>query len=45
MSILWYVMWEIFAYESPTAHPTISEFEKDYIERSIGDEKIEVINS
>jgi hypothetical protein len=42
MSILWYIIWEIFAYESPAMHPTISEKERNYIEGSIGDEKIEV---
>ena len=42
MSILWYFIWEIFVYESPAMHPTISERERDYIERSIGDETIEV---
>ncbi|XP_028414169.1 vesicular glutamate transporter 2-like [Dendronephthya gigantea] len=41
MSILWYLIWEFFAYESPAVHPTISESEKDYIEGSIADEKIE----
>lgn len=43
MSILWYVIWEIFVYESPAVHPTISENERNYIERSIADSKIEVI--
>lgn len=42
MSILWYVIWEIFVYESPAVHPTISENEKNYIECSIADNKIEV---
>lgn len=42
MSILWYVIWEIFAYESPAVHPTISESERNYIEGSIADKKIEV---
>ena len=42
MSILWYIIWEIFAYESPAVHPTISESERNYIEESISDEKIEV---
>ena len=45
MSILWYFIWEIFAYESPAMHPTISEHERNYIEGSIGDEKIEVRHS
>ena len=43
MSILWYVIWEIFVYESPAVHPTISENERNYIEESIADSKIEVI--
>jgi hypothetical protein len=42
MSILWYFLWEIFVYESPAMHPTISKHERDYIEGSIGDKKIEV---
>ena len=42
MSILWYVIWEIFVYESPAVHPTISENERNYIEYSIADHKIEV---
>ena len=45
MSIIWYLIWEIFAYESPAVHPTISESERNFIQQSIGDETIEVSNS
>ena len=32
--ILWFVAWFVLAFESPSAHPTISEEEKAYIELS-----------
>ncbi|NXF98442.1 VGLU3 protein, partial [Eubucco bourcierii] len=35
--IVWYVFWLLNAYESPSAHPTISNEEKTYIETSIGE--------
>ena len=42
MSIIWYVIWETFSYESPAVHPTITEKERNFIEQSIGDENVEV---
>ncbi|XP_066174591.1 vesicular glutamate transporter 3 isoform X2 [Sylvia atricapilla] len=35
--IIWYVFWLLHAYESPAAHPTISNEERIYIETSIGE--------
>uniref|UniRef100_H1A130 Solute carrier family 17 member 8 n=1 Tax=Taeniopygia guttata TaxID=59729 RepID=H1A130_TAEGU len=35
--IVWYVFWLLHAYESPAAHPTITNEEKIYIETSIGE--------
>ncbi|NXU58501.1 VGLU3 protein, partial [Turnix velox] len=35
--IVWYVFWLLHAYESPAAHPTISNEERVYIETSIGE--------
>lgn len=32
--ILWFVAWQLIVHESPSEHPTISEDEKNYIERS-----------
>lgn len=32
--ILWFVAWQLIVHESPSVHPTISEEEKNYIERS-----------
>uniref|UniRef100_A0A8C6LBF9 Vesicular glutamate transporter 1 n=1 Tax=Nothobranchius furzeri TaxID=105023 RepID=A0A8C6LBF9_NOTFU len=33
--ILWYCFWILVSYESPAAHPTITEEERKYIEESI----------
>uniref|UniRef100_A0A8C6L7E6 Vesicular glutamate transporter 1 n=1 Tax=Nothobranchius furzeri TaxID=105023 RepID=A0A8C6L7E6_NOTFU len=35
--ILWYCFWILVSYESPAAHPTITEEERKYIEESIGE--------
>lgn len=35
--IMWYCFWLLVSYESPAAHPTITEEERKYIEESIGD--------
>ncbi|XP_009997345.1 PREDICTED: vesicular glutamate transporter 3 [Chaetura pelagica] len=35
--IVWYMFWLLHAYESPAAHPTITDEEKIYIETSIGE--------
>ncbi|KAM9634703.1 vesicular glutamate transporter 3 [Morphnus guianensis] len=35
--IVWYMFWLLHAYESPAAHPTITNEEKIYIETSIGE--------
>ncbi|KAJ3608451.1 hypothetical protein NHX12_025498 [Muraenolepis orangiensis] len=34
--VLWYCFWVLVSYESPAAHPTITEEERTYIEESIG---------
>ncbi|XP_045116089.1 sialin-like isoform X1 [Portunus trituberculatus] len=36
LSLLWYVLWLIFVYDSPAQHPRISRAEKKYIEESLG---------
>lgn len=33
---MWYCFWFLVSYESPAAHPTITEEERKYIEESIG---------
>ncbi|XP_040183835.1 vesicular glutamate transporter 2 [Rana temporaria] len=35
--IVWYFFWILVSYESPAAHPTITEEERTYIEESIGE--------
>lgn len=35
--VLWYCFWILVSYESPAAHPTITEEERKYIEESIGE--------
>lgn len=35
--IMWYCFWILVSYESPAAHPTITEEERKYIEESIGE--------
>lgn len=34
---MWYCFWILVSYESPAAHPTITEEERKYIEESIGE--------
>uniref|UniRef100_A0A673YAT8 Vesicular glutamate transporter 1 n=1 Tax=Salmo trutta TaxID=8032 RepID=A0A673YAT8_SALTR len=34
--IFWYLFWILVSYESPAAHPTITEQERKYIEEAIG---------
>lgn len=34
---LWYVAWLLLVYDSPTIHPRISENEKQYILKSLGE--------
>ncbi|XP_063845764.1 LOW QUALITY PROTEIN: sialin-like [Scylla paramamosain] len=36
LSLLWYILWLIFVYDSPAQHPRISRAEKKYIEESLG---------
>ncbi|XP_066979522.1 sialin-like isoform X4 [Macrobrachium rosenbergii] len=36
LSILWYVLWLIFVYDTPAKHPRISVAERTYIESSMG---------
>lgn len=35
--IMWFCFWLLVSYESPAAHPTITEEERKYIEESIGE--------
>uniref|UniRef100_UPI00358FA666 vesicular glutamate transporter 2 isoform X2 n=1 Tax=Myxine glutinosa TaxID=7769 RepID=UPI00358FA666 len=35
--ILWFFFWLLLSFESPTKHPTITEEERTYIEKSIGE--------
>uniref|UniRef100_A0A8C7YJK5 Vesicular glutamate transporter 1 n=1 Tax=Oryzias sinensis TaxID=183150 RepID=A0A8C7YJK5_9TELE len=35
--VMWYCFWILVSYESPAAHPTITEEERKYIEESIGE--------
>ena len=46
LSILWYILWLIFVYDSPDTHPFISFEEKNFIMSSLGttsaDSKAEV---
>ncbi|XP_051639940.1 vesicular glutamate transporter 3 isoform X2 [Manacus candei] len=35
--VVWYMFWLLHAYESPAAHPTITNEERIYIETSIGE--------
>nr|XP_022918574.1 sialin [Onthophagus taurus] len=34
---LWYILWYLYVYDSPSEHPTISKREKEYILSSLGD--------
>jgi hypothetical protein len=36
LSILWYILWLFFVYDSPSQHPRISRSERHMIESSIG---------
>lgn len=36
LSLLWYILWLIFVYDSPALHPRISRAERKYIEESLG---------
>ena len=36
LSVLWYILWLIFVYDSPSLHPRISRTEKQMIESSLG---------
>nr|XP_006819872.1 PREDICTED: sialin-like isoform X2 [Saccoglossus kowalevskii] len=37
---LWFVLWMALVYETPSDHPRISTEERNYIKRSIGNEKL-----
>ncbi|XP_060694592.1 vesicular glutamate transporter 2.2 [Hemiscyllium ocellatum] len=37
LGIVWYMFWILVSYESPAAHPTITDEERTYIEESIGE--------
>ncbi|CAG0922686.1 unnamed protein product, partial [Notodromas monacha] len=36
LSLVWYVLWMLFAYDDPSIHPFISEEERSYILTSLG---------
>lgn len=36
LSLLWYVLWLVFVFDSPSRHPRISNKEKKFIEEAIG---------
>ncbi|KAK3872158.1 hypothetical protein Pcinc_022759 [Petrolisthes cinctipes] len=36
LSLLWYILWMIFVFDSPAQHPRISRSERKYIEESLG---------
>lgn len=36
LSLIWYVLWLIFVYDSPSQHPRIARAEKKFIEESLG---------
>lgn len=36
LSIIWYILWLIFVYDSPSQHPRISRAERQMIETSMG---------
>lgn len=36
LSVLWYVLWLIFVFDSPSQHPRISRSERHMIDSSIG---------
>ncbi|XP_070533110.1 sialin-like [Ptychodera flava] len=35
---LWFIIWMILVYETPSSHPRISQEEREYIEKSLGEE-------
>lgn len=36
LSLIWYILWLFFVYDSPAVHPRISASEKKYIQESLG---------
>lgn len=36
LGLIWYICWELFVYDTPATHPTISIRERTYIENCIG---------
>lgn len=41
IGVIWFILWMVIAYNEPSAHPRISDIERDYIEQSIGGSKKE----
>lgn len=42
IGVVWFVCWHFLVFETPAQHPRISDDERDYIERSLGDSAAEV---
>lgn len=42
LTIIWFILWAIFVYDSPADHPRISVDELNFIEKSIGDQSSKV---
>lgn len=36
IGVIWFIFWWILVYDSPAQHPNISEKERNYIEKSLG---------
>ncbi|CAG7733200.1 unnamed protein product, partial [Allacma fusca] len=43
ISLVWFVLWCFFMYDSPAVHPRISKEERNYIETSIGNKSTEKV--
>lgn len=35
VALIWYVFWIFWVYNSPNEHPTISQYESNYLERTL----------
>jgi ACS family sodium-dependent inorganic phosphate cotransporter len=47
LTILWFILWSFFVFDSPADHPRISVEELNFIEKSIGNQssKVMVLNA
>ena len=34
LCVLWFILWIIFAYDSPSKHPRLSDYERAYIAKN-----------